>query len=54
MAQTYKKCADTIEALFHDNVKLKSLIREINEREDVTDDLREYILLVINGKKGTH
>lgn len=54
MATTYRKSAATIQCLYYDNTKLRRCIELINQRDDVTDDCRKFILEVLNGKKGTH
>lgn len=49
-----KKLVDILECMVYDNTKLKTLVELINQRDDVTDDCRTFIVEVLEGKKGTH
>lgn len=54
VAATFKKCADTLEAVYYTNEKLKKIIEHLAGRSDVSDNAKLFILDALKGKKGTH
>jgi len=50
IAEVCRKSSDIIETLMYQNTKFLRLIEEINQRDDVSDSVREYIRDTLVGK----
>ena len=51
LTEVIKSAINTIEVLEHNNAKLNRLVEAINQRSDVTDDTRRFILACLTTDK---